>query len=395
MLAGANEKSSVCNMHAIDDGYRMVKEVDCNAKEPLHTLVLLSCPPLKAPLELGAKGMGLMGSLTPGPLDGVGLRVESQMYQCLEVEHTNKDAQNRTYITYTYTPGYYGHPVPYHKGHDCYLEGPNALQSCGGSNPQWPASVPEAQTVWNERIKVGNKILSKDFAHMISLNTPVHPELSAEWKAISRGLFECRTYEQRGPLASTGGVALGTMRAQFFSNTWDPVTVLGYEATGNSLEIWHAPSAWLCSGFDLGTLREAVLNKAKMFETLHEENSSNTLFVRALAFCLCWGAFAAMVHPLGVLADMLLCVQSCGLCVCLANSIDCLLCTAACLPATACFMLVAGIVWVVMRPMVGGPMLFLTVGIFGFLGYIKSLRSANPVPVDGDGNALLGNQAKE
>mmetsp|Transcript_53040 Transcript_53040/g.148878 ORF Transcript_53040/g.148878 Transcript_53040/m.148878 type:complete len:111 (+) Transcript_53040:1078-1410(+) len=78
-----------------------------------------------------------------------------------------------------------------------------------------------------------------------------------------------------------------------------------------------------------------------------------------------WFAFSRLFGPLEVAADCIACVGPC-----LGDSIAAIACSVSCLPGCACALGVIGIVWVVMRPAVGIPLiLFFILVLAGFVGY--------------------------
>mmetsp|Transcript_91682 Transcript_91682/g.294702 ORF Transcript_91682/g.294702 Transcript_91682/m.294702 type:complete len:427 (+) Transcript_91682:108-1388(+) len=371
-LTGWNEKHTVCSMHAIDDGYAAVSEVKCSGSATVNGLALFACPIEKEGLQLTDSWTGAdqLASFMPVKYEGAGLRVEVSMFQCVErvnqrtETRTNNDGSKSTVTIedYTYSKEYASSYVDSTK-----FRGPNSMQQCGTSNPQWPVGVPSTATVYAPVVKVGEYSLSKEYIEMIPLATPVAPtKIASHWKKVGME-YHSSQYEMNQQ--KHGVLALGEMKVMFYGNSWDPVTVLGHEK-GKSISKWHAPAAWLCSGFSLGSLRTGALDKKVLFKTLHEENAVMTNLLRVVAFCLLWGAFFSLVAPLGVLADFMPFIGGC-----LSDMIDCAMCCAACAPATACFCVIAGVVWVVMRPLIGGPMLFITIAIIGFMGYMRSIRA--------------------
>merc|ERR1711972_808606 len=95
-----------------------------------------------------------------------------------------------------------------------------------------------------------------------------------------------------------------------------------------------------------------------------------TIILRILGFLVIWFALSRVGAPLGVAADCIPCVGPC-----LGDAVETIVCCATCPPACGCALGVIGIVWVVMRPAVGIPLILIflcTCG--GSLGYMAYQR---------------------
>mmetsp|Transcript_66274 Transcript_66274/g.138406 ORF Transcript_66274/g.138406 Transcript_66274/m.138406 type:complete len:534 (+) Transcript_66274:42-1643(+) len=494
-LTAHNERSSVCVMHALDDGYEAVETVPCSpAKHSTSEddLFLFRCPLDKDHSRFGPAWHGYDDFDLFGPLhfDGIGLEVEVQMYQCIETIH-----KSNTSTTYTYAKAFKSVPAPE-------MVGPQWDYYCGDENPSWPSGLPSFASARAPSVKAGAYELSENMISSIALNTPVDPISTQHsssgpgfnWqKASHLGAGVYITNDDRVPRRLDrddfgnqgngnihgngnptgnpgqgnihgngngfgnnnpgqgnihgnvnpgqgnihgngnpgqgqgnihgngfgnnnnpgqgnirgngngfghgnqpfpnqplpnevpGQYPLGTLKASFNSNSWEDVAVLGHERNGK-MENWEAPDAWMCSGYGLETLRQTTtrLDKESMFSTLHGENKVWTIILRVLAFCIFWGAFAAMVEPLGVVADFMPIIGGC-----LGDAFDVIQCCISCLPATACFCTVAGVMYVVMRPAVGAPMLLGTAAIVGFMVYAKVSRKSKESGEGGEAAALI------
>jgi len=103
-----------------------------------------------------------------------------------------------------------------------------------------------------------------------------------------------------------------------------------------------------------------------MFEDLENAASSLTWILRLLGFIIGWVAFFLLAGPLEAAADCVPCIGPC-----LGDSLACVASIVSCLPATACALAVIGIVWLVMRPIMGGLMLAVVCCILCALGGFK------------------------
>merc|ERR1740121_1659 len=99
-----------------------------------------------------------------------------------------------------------------------------------------------------------------------------------------------------------------------------------------------------------------------------------TWVFRIVGFVIMWVAFSLCFGPLEVAADCIPCIGPC-----LGDSIAAVTCCISCLPGCACTLGVIGVVWVAMRPMVGGPMvavfLLTLCGFVAFKCYAKGQKS--------------------
>merc|ERR1712157_65321 len=93
-------------------------------------------------------------------IQATGLRVDAQMLQCIQHEHseTHKDKAgggSTTITTYTYSvewaPKYVNSQDFDPKG----LSSSNFRMNCGIHNPQWPMDLPENRELYAPQMKVG------------------------------------------------------------------------------------------------------------------------------------------------------------------------------------------------------------------------------------------------
>mmetsp|Transcript_27727 Transcript_27727/g.64493 ORF Transcript_27727/g.64493 Transcript_27727/m.64493 type:complete len:177 (-) Transcript_27727:192-722(-) len=162
------------------------------------------------------------------------------------------------------------------------------------------------------------------------------------------------------------------VRVSFMSNDWDQpqATLLGQNNDG-SIQAWIGSSSWLCSGFALETLQMGYLSKQTLFDELADQETARTWILRLVGFVALWIAFSCCVAPLGVAAD---CIPFIGSCI--SEAVGGAACCFACMPASMLCILVCGICWLVMRPVLGVFMLLLAGGL-GFLMYFAVTQAQN------------------
>merc|ERR1712241_614087 len=101
---------------------------------------------------------------------------------------------------------------------------------------------------------------------------------------------------------------------------------------------------------------------------MEAESSAVTWIVRFAAIIFLWMGFCCIFKPLEVAADCIPCIGPY-----LGNSVSCIISCVTCPVALGCGFGVAGIVWVVMRPLIGGSMLVLFCLCFGGAFALKFL----------------------
>lgn len=364
-LLGYNEQRAVCDQRAVMAGSEAVQEVGCD--KPSYgsgSLVMFSCDIDTASLPQ----MKLPGAyFSRFSHQGTGIRVHSEMFQCIEHDYTTEEKTQgggkRIIHTYWYSKEWRSEHVD---SGSFRARGSSDWQNhCGEDNPYWDASVPSSGSSYAQQMKVGE--FTTAMTNKVPLATPI-PNLEGDkfWQQVDTGSF----YRSRGGQASYARI--GDVRVTFYSN--DPfrlkTTVLGNNNQG-TIEKWIAPPSWLCSGFTLLDLRMGIFSKDDLFKLLSSEANMLTWILRFVGFALMWFAFCLCFGPLEVAADCIPCIGPC-----LGDSIARITCCISCLPATACTLGVAGIVWVAMRPMVGIPCVVAFIAMNGGFGsYVAKAKA--------------------
>lgn len=364
-LLGWNERRAVCDQKAITSGEDAVMQVGCSdGSAGSGSLVLFSCDIATSSLPM----MHLSSSDFAGvQVQGTGLRVASEMYQCVESDQSRTEKTSgggtRTIHTYTYHREWSSTPIDSSSFHAIHSD--NFRMNCGQMNPSWGASIPSSGSIYAPQMAVG--AFSTTMTSKVPLNTPITGSARppSGWSQTGTGSF----YKGKDVSRPT----IGDVKVTLYSN--DPnslrATVLGENSNGQITK-WGAPSSWLCSGFSLSDLRMGTLSKAQLFDMLASEANVLTWILRAVGFGLMWLAFCLCFGPLEVAGDCIPCIGPC-----IGDSIHAISCCVACLPATACTLGIVGVVWVAMRPMVGIPLMLLNLAIMAGLGYyIAKTRAA-------------------
>jgi len=373
-MVGWNEKRAVCDQKAILAGMDAVQEIGCsNPFEGDGSLVMMSCQIAKDGLE----------ALTLPDTDfsefshiGTGLRVVSRMYQC--VEHEKKVTRKlqgggeETIHTYTYRKEWVDGPVDSRRFHSAGFA--DFRRNCGAvQNPPWPSRVPRSHSYYAPSMKVG--AVTTDKTSSVPLKTPLtNVQTPPGWTKTGSDIFASSKWR------SSNLDEIGDVETTFYSNDWAnaKATLLG-ENNGGRVGKWKAPSSWLCDGSTLSDLRMGTHGKEKLFTELKDESNALTWLIRILGFALIWLAFSLFFGPLGVMGDCIPCIGPM-----VGDSIEAVTCCVSCLPATACTLGVAGVVWVAMRPLVGAPLILVFVFVMGSaIAYVAKRNGEKSVPLIG------------
>eukprot|EP00931_Biecheleriopsis_adriatica_P090635 TRINITY_DN64593_c0_g1_i1.p1 TRINITY_DN64593_c0_g1~~TRINITY_DN64593_c0_g1_i1.p1 ORF type:complete len:515 (+),score=58.99 TRINITY_DN64593_c0_g1_i1:90-1634(+) len=365
-MVGYNEQLAVCDAKAISAGAGAVSEIGCtSASEKSGSLVFFNCDLKKEGLPQLSIGGDFSGSYP-----AIGIKVEAMMYQC--VEHARSESKKdlvgggkTTVTTYTYAKEWVDHYVDSHS----FKKQQSRRENCGGiHNPTWSSEgLPQSKETYADRITAGPYTISDSkLINRIPLDSPLDVVApSSKWKR-SGNTF------QKG-----SGQKIGDVRITFKTNDWSQpgVTVVGQNSNGKIIP-WKSPGAWLCSGNTVHALRPGQNDKESMFESMQGEIQGRTWILRLIGFLVLWCGFSLLFAPLGVMADCIPCIGPC-----LGDSIEAVACVASCLPATACFMVVAGLVWCLMRPMIAIPVLLVAVIIM--LGSAYRVYTQRKTKADG------------
>mmetsp|Transcript_11410 Transcript_11410/g.22016 ORF Transcript_11410/g.22016 Transcript_11410/m.22016 type:complete len:570 (-) Transcript_11410:164-1873(-) len=302
-----------------------------------------------------------------------------------------------------------------------------AQQNCGGTNPQEglfrPAMKIPTKYADSGQVHVqgGGWKLNENQTKAIPIDKPVQmsdeegmvqslqqPPLSwSDANTMVRGnqLHTCNT-------AQSGTPQLGCMRLSAWVSRPDRVALLGEISQTQTPgvmkeEDWEAPADWLCSGQTVqrvcpsakvpavradtfmqggGIAFEScgeIRTMEELFEVMHSENNMMTWIYRLAGFLLTWLGICCICQPISACVKMSTdfldqiteCIPGVGCIVdemtdMLTGLVNSVICAVSCLCGFSSFAFVAAVMWVVMRPMVGIPLLILGVGLCAGAGFV-------------------------
>lgn len=179
----------------------------------------------------------------------------------------------------------------------------------------------------------------------------------SEWyKAIRTGA---------GPNAGDMKVGFSATGATVISGIGDQAAVMGQTSQG-FIKKGKYGGNWICNMMDVFDLEAAAMTPDAMFEKLASELSMLTWILRFFCFFLLWGAFYCCMSPLVEAPTIIPCIGEF-----ISDLIACAVTIVACGCACLCWMFWTGFFFALYRPMIGIPMLLISLGIMGYFLYAK------------------------
>lgn len=367
-LVGWNEKNAVCSVEALHQARDSYHNVGCSTGNATgDNLIYFTCDVDRSALPV----ISLAGKWTFKGMTGIAAK--SEMYQCVEASQSVKDSTGGGKTTqYSYSMAWKEAPVDSHRFHNqpgTYIQGVGQ-HPCRFHNPPWPDMLPRSGRTDAESATIGSYTVRKNLVEQIPLTIAVTP---IEYPSLSfrRNGFD---FASRAWVQPDGEI--GQVRTKFSGNDWSTtkMSVMGKNSGGTILP-WKAKASWGCGGNTVEALKVGDRDVEDFMDELEQEASAMKWIMRAVGFIVLWVGFCMCFAPLEVFAD---CVPFLG--PCLGDSIACVTGCFSCLPAFACYTLVAGVMWVFMRPLVGGCMLLVFAAIVSLLIGLKCVFGGKRPP---------------
>jgi len=402
-VVGWNENNYVCESRRIVYAETEAQPFGCTSQDASEQFAFLSCPVVESSLKSftpsdfndGAPSLDL-----PVSFKSAASAQMVEMFQCVEEckETTRKNGagQNVKVRRCSYKMGWSGSRVDSSNFHQ---DPDRACPDMGaaGGNPQAPSDISMglSATKYAEMLQVGNHdhpiTLNQELIERLTPGTPVElgkyasdfsgPPSGHAWerplKISSSSLVVSGSY-----LKTCSTDALGCVRISYRKSAPSDLSVFTRVLSGGKTAPEPIPGGWACSGKSWQTMREGHLDKAEMVEMLHAENTMMTWVIRVAGVLLAWWAVYCCFTPFVAGADVL------GDCI---NFLPCggyaedllegvvtwVVCGMSCGIGCSCALLVMGVVWVVMRPLVGGAILAVCGCCFGGAILVRSQVSGN------------------
>ncbi|CAE7539644.1 unnamed protein product [Symbiodinium necroappetens] len=166
---------------------------------------------------------------------------------------------------------------------------------------------------------------------------------------------------------------VGCMQIRYFKN-WDASVSLISKIEGGYTVPMQVPASWGCSTSSFDALSAGSMSLASFSAQLEDANATRTWFLRVLGLVFTWLTVYCCFQPIAAAADIVGDCLAYIPCVgefmedLLEGMVDTLLCMVSCGVGCSCGLLVIGIVWLFMRPLIGGGLLLVCVvlGICAF-----------------------------
>mmetsp|Transcript_58303 Transcript_58303/g.107372 ORF Transcript_58303/g.107372 Transcript_58303/m.107372 type:complete len:494 (-) Transcript_58303:230-1711(-) len=418
-VTGCQEKQAVCIDRANDAALDNANKISGNnPSEHDGDLIIFTGELQKSSIKRLNVQLGAYFTL-PKDFVSPGLRISSEMMQCIETEHydnfndTTSDPHGVSlwirYWTYDVKYDTTYHDSALFKGKSQPPLSPHQkqfvsavcnqelyLSVCQGQpNAPWDASLPKTGTVWSSSAKVNsfniaNKITQLELKPGVPSAVLTGSGKLKKFNELERSTFERSATTNPAPApAPSGGrfskwtrgrggasqdqspptsvsTGIGDSRVVFESFDWsDPTFTLFGENDHGEIDDWEAPAAWLCTGTTINAEFKPGLVKLKtIIENNKNVNKMMLYLVRFLGFMFLWYAFRSCAKPWEATAE---CIPCCGQCI--SNIIADIACVVGCCLSVALMFTIIAIVWMIMNPLISIPMLLIACFIWGYIGY--------------------------
>jgi hypothetical protein len=426
-LLGWNEKNYVCTHNTILYAEDNAEDVGCAPTGAEDTFGFFACPIQEQGLQVFTPCMFNVDNkqMPCGTMSGFGSNISFlssagkqtvEMLQCVEHEtqETRGSGKNsRTRTVYTYSVDWSSSLVSgFNQAHLAQAE-----QSCPGffgTNPAFPTNVDagESTDYAPGPVKAGTSNISawtinEDLVRGIEptkpvpLSTMLGPistfkgtgSVNPAVRPLSVTTLNMLVYGDYLSTCAQNDNRVGCVRISYhmaLSVGESPAVLARVKESVTSPE--KVPSSWGCSASDRQWIRAETgsgpYTKDTLIETLKSENSMTTWLLRLVGCILAWVSVFCCLQPIAAAADIMGDCLAFIPCVggamedCLEGAVDSLLCCLSCGVGCSCALFVIATMWVVMRPMVGIPLMLLALcvgcsGIGVFMSMHKKPKRKN------------------
>ncbi|CAE7594167.1 unnamed protein product [Symbiodinium sp. CCMP2456] len=425
LLIGYNEKSYMCVHKNILYASKRAEVMNCDAQPHWMSdmVAYVSCPIKQEslmPFTPASFGTASLGSSIQ--FRSVAGAQKAEMFQCVESVRTETQKDKTKIKIYSYHMEWrdsYVDSSRFSQMHQAHLARQNG---CPGflSNPPWPHDVPQrVQSAAAHSVQVGPLTVSKDLiqgggsgygglhpdmSNPIPLHSFAHKFKAAHTLIGPQAHGYASITPHNTAIGPTGSYVVtcsaqrfGCMRLSYYKN-WDTgASVISAVQGGQSTPI-DIPASWGCSADQYDALVGGVQSLQAFSTSLEEANTTATWMLRFVGLCFAWITVWCCFQPISAAADgvgdclnLIPCVGSC-LQDMLEGVVDAVLCVVSCCFGCSCGLMVLGIVWLVMRPLIGGVLLLICAAL-GIGAYF--LAKQNKGDKDSDKGTLLAANGDE
>lgn len=405
VLLGWNEKTTVCNSNAILYSQQQAQTVSCSSAANSGTIAFVMCDLVGLPIwqvesfnnqmASGAFGTALtIASASVTQLAEQYLCVESKTTQTTTSTNSANQQVKTTVTTYSYATQWSSSWVQ----SSSFAQTVQALQAraaacpsldAKGGNPPWPSNVIQGtQTFYAQSINAGaytipQNLLTPSWGTGLAPNQAVAlGNFTANFQPLSSMTYNFVTSPAPPTSMSVTNMAvnsiggnylvicqtpsIGCFRLSYKMNGNTAVASLGAISSGGTMTAMDIPSYWGCSAttfFALSGQTRSTISLNDMVNDLHSVNAAWSWVIRIVGLIFAWTAVYCCLGPLTAATQ--LCGDTLGCIPCVGGYLEAIfdgvmeiiICTIACTSGCACGLFVIGIIWVGMRPVVGGPIL--------------------------------------
>jgi hypothetical protein len=415
LLLGWNEQNTVCVDHAYTAAGALVETLGCddNPKTNSGKVAHISCPlhqkslPTWSPRDFGI-------NYAPGIFEVSAVKVEMtvSMYQCVERKHTKKEKRGEEEVeitTYSYEYAWSAEEeksagFKAWKVHDAKL----ALDSgCGPDFSKNYAFSVKAQTKQASSLWAGNYDLSSRMSKIpVVQNVPLKaPEDQPIYvPGYSRSPASIEDGSLYGGCIGRSHPEPGCLKLTFRKSTAIGVSAVGKLKSNmfgyGEIEAWSAPGAWMCPpGYMVDIFMPMEMSARSLMAYASTANTWQAWFLRFLGVFLACIGVKMFFYPLEVAAAkgtkvinaLVKSLPGIGSCLGQVSSFLGNMLTAAVGMAVnflvigialPCCFLVMSVMYAIMRPWLGIPMLLCCIFLLGFtvnkmVAYAKEGRKVN------------------
>lgn len=185
-------------------------------------------------------------------------------------------------------------------------------------------------------------------------------------------------------LSSCASDRLGCIRISYTQSNATDISVIAKVGASGVTEPFPMDKSWGCGAQDYIRMYPEKMTKDEMIAKLKGDNHALTWALRVVGLLLCWWTMWCCFEPIASAADTVgdylsyIPVLGEGLESLLEGVVEVILCLFSCSVGCCCGLFVIAIVWVALRPMIGGPLLggCVVLAIIAFMG----LSMANKDP---------------